>query len=507
MKKSKKIKLHQFCLALVVSLWTTCSLGQKVFMGSVDPSLKVDSIEFRYSGDVLGMGRIYSEAPTHYARLESGSFQIDLPETPGPSYLLIIPPSGTLQAEKLFRPLSYGPFLMGKGDTLDLRVSGSRISPGPASTPACLLQMQAISLDEERLEEMVRIRVRYNQNDTVGLAQRTRPFLDEIRSAYLGWEAALMENFERYLPMLDPEFARVLRYEQIGRLRNRELGGFRYLVELGPDAARPVAARYYMDSQIGREQDYARSYEGNSPEFASYLNMKAVTDLLVAYSMVQGRMSVEFPPVLDIIARRYQGRTFDEVAFSAFLDRGARKYMDPRTFSVLSSKIGEPQRREYVLKQRSRTSPGNPFFEFEMVDQDGQLVRNSDLEGKVVVYDFWYTGCIGCAVLHKAMRPVKDRFRGNPNVRFVNISVDLDEQRWKSSVTSGTYSSEGDINLWVGPGKDRAIVRHLGINSYPTQVIVDGNNRVVAMNPPDVRTSSQVPGFIEMVERAIEPKM
>jgi hypothetical protein len=54
------------------------------------------------------------------------------------------------------------------------------------------------------------------------------------------------------------------------------------LVELGPDAARPVAARYYMDSQIGREQDYARSYEGNSPEFASYLNMKAVTDLLVA---------------------------------------------------------------------------------------------------------------------------------------------------------------------------------------------------------------------------------
>ncbi|VTQ07250.1 Uncharacterised protein [Sphingobacterium daejeonense] len=115
MKKSKKIKLHQFCLALVVSLWTTCSLGQKVFMGSVDPSLKVDSIEFRYSGDVLGMGRIYSEAPAHYARLESGSFQINLPETPRSFLSAHHPSQRHTSGREAFPSAVLSPFSDGKG--------------------------------------------------------------------------------------------------------------------------------------------------------------------------------------------------------------------------------------------------------------------------------------------------------------------------------------------------------------------------------------------------------
>jgi protein SCO1/2 len=73
---------------------------------------------------------------------------------------------------------------------------------------------------------------------------------------------------------------------------------------------------------------------------------------------------------------------------------------------------------------RMRLAPG-----YILTDQDGQRLTNEDLLGKVVVYNFLYTGCgAECAAMNATMRAVQDRLAEvNPGimpVQFVTISFD-----------------------------------------------------------------------------------
>lgn len=499
-----RLKKDQFLLTVLSVIFSTSlAFGQTVFKGKVEGPIQLDSIEFKFAGDILGMGRVFSQAKTYQVKLDSGNFSFQLPQTSDFSYLLILNPNTSLNVTKLFIPISQRPFLIGKGDTLDITISQNGVISSNSSTPAMRLQMETLAINERYGEKMIQLARDFNPLDTVGLAARTAPYLIKRGELYGLWEKELMDNVDNYSNQMDSGYAQLIKYEHMGMVRNHELSMFRFMMDLAPDVVHPITSRQYLDQLIDTEDRQARLYEGGSPEFASYLNMKVVTDLLAAFNLIEGKVSIEIPTVLDIIGRRYQGKTYDEVAFSAFLDRGSRKYLDQKTYSILTSRIQDPLRKEFIIKQWSKTASEQEFFKFELINHEGSKVTNSDFAGKVVVYDFWYTGCIACAQLHRAMAPVKERFRNNPNVKFVNISVDLSQQRWLESVQSGLYSDKDDVSLWVGKNGEHPIITELGINSYPTQVIVDARNRIVMMNPPDVRIKSELEGFIGVVERAV----
>src|SRR3989338_1151105 len=62
---------------------------------------------------------------------------------------------------------------------------------------------------------------------------------------------------------------------------------------------------------------------------------------------------------------------------------------------------------------------------FSLVDQDGQIVTRSSLEGSVWVADFIFTRCAGqCPLMSQRMAMLQEAFVRLPQVRCISFSVD-----------------------------------------------------------------------------------
>ncbi len=129
-----------------------------------------------------------------------------------------------------------------------------------------------------------------------------------------------------------------------------------------------------------------------------------------------------------------------------------------------------------------------PAFPFQLQDKDGKIHRLSDYKGKLVVMDFWYTGCINCIVLGKKLKPIIDDFKINPNVAFISVSIDGDKHKdiWLKSLKDEIYSSKDQINL-LTQGKNSEIIKHYNIMGYPQLLVISKEGNIITLRPPDPR--------------------
>jgi cytochrome oxidase Cu insertion factor (SCO1/SenC/PrrC family) len=68
--------------------------------------------------------------------------------------------------------------------------------------------------------------------------------------------------------------------------------------------------------------------------------------------------------------------------------------------------------------------PTRHLSEFEFTERDGRKVRFADLEGKVVVFNFFFANCPGtCRILNQKVADLHKEF-GPQGVRFVSVTID-----------------------------------------------------------------------------------
>jgi len=67
---------------------------------------------------------------------------------------------------------------------------------------------------------------------------------------------------------------------------------------------------------------------------------------------------------------------------------------------------------------------------FALTTSDGTNISMDDLQGKVVLLDFWATWCAPCREALPHIRNVAKKFQGEPLV-ILSVSLDSDEQKWK----------------------------------------------------------------------------
>jgi peroxiredoxin len=70
---------------------------------------------------------------------------------------------------------------------------------------------------------------------------------------------------------------------------------------------------------------------------------------------------------------------------------------------------------------------------FAVTALDGQQVSMDDLQGKVVLLDFWATWCEPCREALPHIRDVAKKFQGQPLV-ILSVSLDSDEEKWKDFI-------------------------------------------------------------------------
>ena len=190
-----------------------------------------------------------------------------------------------------------------------------------------------------------------------------------------------------------------------------------------------------------------------------------------------------FAAIYRLIRRKYTGLLRDRLTLIA-----VRK-LQPYFLSEIRQSGGEvlagldtaPARQamESWLEKQSTAYP------FALADEHGEIHRLQDFSGKVLVIDFWFTGCSWCTNVNRAMHSIIEKYRGNDAIVFITIGLDRDSQLWKRGLLTGKYTSPGNLNLHIGSaGFEDPMMRHYNYLSAPQQLIIDRQGHVLSTAPP-----------------------
>jgi thiol-disulfide isomerase/thioredoxin len=110
-------------------------------------------------------------------------------------------------------------------------------------------------------------------------------------------------------------------------------------------------------------------------------------------------------------------------------------------------------------------------FAYVLKRTDGSPLRLADYRGKVLVLEFWATWCGPCRVEGKLLERVVENFRNQPAAVFLAVNVDED----RTGVPAFLKEEQWTTPVAYAQGLDRL----LGVQSLPTLLIFDRNERVV----------------------------
>ncbi|ANF52953.1 hypothetical protein A0O34_21575 [Chryseobacterium glaciei] len=150
------------------------------------------------------------------------------------------------------------------------------------------------------------------------------------------------------------------------------------------------------------------------------------------------------------------------------------------------------------------TKPGSQAYNFSLSDITGKIRTMDGFKGKVVLLDFWFTGCTGCKVLAQRMKPIIGSYKNNKNLVFISISVDKDTVLWKESVSKEIYTNKGSIDLFTeGLGTNNPVVKHYGVTYYPTLILFDKKGRVVTTSVPSPENQKSKEALLSLIDKQL----
>lgn len=114
---------------------------------------------------------------------------------------------------------------------------------------------------------------------------------------------------------------------------------------------------------------------------------------------------------------------------------------------------------------RARMAPA-----FAVTTLDGQRITLDDLQGKVVLIDFWATWCEPCREALPHLRDTAKKFEGQPLV-VLSISLDSDEPKWKDFIAKNGMT-------WLqyrDGGFGGSVSKLYGVNAIPHTFTIDAD--------------------------------
>lgn len=129
---------------------------------------------------------------------------------------------------------------------------------------------------------------------------------------------------------------------------------------------------------------------------------------------------------------------------------------------------------------------GDMAPEIELPTVGGDGFKLSQLQGKLVLVNFWASWCAPCRKKAPDMIEVFDKYKdsdfedGESGFEIVYVSLDKSEVAWKNSIESdgiGAFVHIGDMNGWKS-----ATAKTYNIRKIPSSVLIDGEGKIIALN-------------------------
>lgn len=132
---------------------------------------------------------------------------------------------------------------------------------------------------------------------------------------------------------------------------------------------------------------------------------------------------------------------------------------DKKSEAGFDDYIAALQKESYVrmMEELRKSMLNQTAPSFALLDLDGKKISLPELQGKVVVVDFWATWCGPCKASFPGMQRMVNKYKADPNVKFVFIDT------WER-----------------GDGKEKNAADFIASNKYTFHVLIDNEDKIVA---------------------------
>lgn len=151
----------------------------------------------------------------------------------------------------------------------------------------------------------------------------------------------------------------------------------------------------------------------------------------------------------------------------------------------INNDIEEKKYLNNLTELETAFTPLKPAYNFELQDTSGRVHRLGDFKEKVVIMDFWFSGCVPCKVLASNMEEIIDFFQNDSRVVFVGVYVDKNLDLWKKEIRRGEYTHNSMVNLSTnGMGIKHPIIDFYNFRGFPKMLVINKKGDLVTANPP-----------------------
>ncbi|WP_373496219.1 TlpA family protein disulfide reductase [Aquiflexum sp.] len=193
----------------------------------------------------------------------------------------------------------------------------------------------------------------------------------------------------------------------------------------------------------------------------------------------------------------------EAVLTSYFLDKNVLVAIGVKDFGTFLSELENREFRELLEPWYIAASPGLPVPSFPFLDRHGNEVSMTDFSGRVVLLETWLAGCAACKFFTETqMDRLAEKYRNDPEVAFVSVSLDRKRELWDRHRDSGIFVSKDMLHLWTGR-EDRAsehpYLSYFNITSAPQLQLIDKNGKLTGLGISD-RTCEGISAEIEKLK-------
>lgn len=155
------------------------------------------------------------------------------------------------------------------------------------------------------------------------------------------------------------------------------------------------------------------------------------------------------------------------------------------------------------LELNQQPEPGDYYADFTMPDADGNPVRLSEFEGKIILLEFWAAWCRPCREENPNLVKNYEKYYAK-GFEIIGVSLDTNREYWLKAVEADglLWPQVNDLSGWTNEASQT-----YGVYKVPSNFLIGRDGKVLALNVRGEELSEELASLMpELIASSEQPQ-